>query len=93
MHNTMAPWLLRSFLQKSFPTIIVAAVFMLTSMSFVVPAQSQVEIMPSWDYKCLSKSFFISTANFHHVVCCGSMIILEMKPCRKTTFFEPTEPE
>ncbi len=50
MHNTMAPWLLRSFLQKSFPTIIVAAVFMLTSMSFVVPAQSQVEIIPSWDY-------------------------------------------
>ncbi len=50
MHNTMAPWLLRSFLQKSFPTIIVAAVFMLTSMSFVVPAQSQVEIVPSWDY-------------------------------------------
>ncbi len=50
MHNTMAPWPLRPFLQKSFPTIIVAAVFMLTSMSFVVPAQSQVEIMPSWDY-------------------------------------------
>ena len=41
------------------------------------------EIKIQVDIKCLSKNIFAYTADFQDVVGCGSMPVLDLKPCRQ----------